>query len=304
MATPASGAKKKPASKSAATATKTTVTTSTTKKRVFTKVDGTPNYPAIIIAEVVGTFAITLVALLALQQFSALFVGLTYAALILALGAVSGSHLNPAVTFGLWTARKLKTALLPVYWVAQFIGAILAVMLIGSMSGRGVGIDLSHFGAFSWNVMLIELIGAAVLLFGVVAVINKYDTLSGSRAIGVGLSLMVALLVSSSAFTALQTGKTDEYQSAASSTTVDETTGEVANAAVPRELYINGAVLNPAVALAVTERTDNQIMYGQAATADEAQYSRFSLETIIGALAGAAIGANLALVMLAPRRNS
>ncbi len=91
-------------------------------------------------AEIVGTFifvyAGTTVAVLATlgdpvigTPFEALAVplafGLTLAALVAALGHVSGAHLNPAVTLGLAATRKFPWNFVPVYVLAQLLGAIL-----------------------------------------------------------------------------------------------------------------------------------------------------------------------------------
>ena len=43
---------------------------------------------------------------------------------ILASGGVSGGHLNPAVTLAMVALGKCNPAELPVYWVAQYLGAI------------------------------------------------------------------------------------------------------------------------------------------------------------------------------------
>ncbi len=52
--------------------------------------------------------------------------GLALAVLVSALGAVSGGHFNPAVTFGLWVAGKIESALAIGYVVVQLIGAVAA----------------------------------------------------------------------------------------------------------------------------------------------------------------------------------
>ena len=64
----------------------------------------------------------------------------------------------------------------------------------------------------------------------------------------------------------------------------------------PSELYIKSATLNPAIALAATEHTESQLSQ-VAASNDEPHYSRLGLETILGTLAGAALGANLYLLL-------
>jgi aquaporin Z len=49
--------------------------------------------------------------------------GLVVAAMIHAVGDVSGAHLNPAVTFGFWLARRLPGADVGPYVASQLVGA-------------------------------------------------------------------------------------------------------------------------------------------------------------------------------------
>ena len=118
--------------KSTSVATKTTVksvastSTATSGKGIDTKLP--KNLVNIVIAEIVGTFVLTLVALFSAYMMAPFYVGLTLVIMVLAIGAISGAHINPAVTFGLWSMRKLKTILVPFYWAAQFIGAMAAVV--------------------------------------------------------------------------------------------------------------------------------------------------------------------------------
>lgn len=247
---------------------------------------------AIVIAETIGTFVLTMVALLALQGLVPLYVGLTLVVLVLAIGAVSGAHVNPAVTFGLWAARKLKPVMLPVYWLAQFLGAMLAVLLLSAVAGGTMNLNFNHFGDFSWAIMFAELIGSAVFLLGLTLVIDRTDLKSTGKAVGVGLSLLVGILVSSSLFTSIQSG-VDQTQI---SFTTDEATGKQVLTNVPHELRVDGATLNPAVALAATEKTDSELQ-GNGVADGEVEYSRLSWEVILGTLVGAALGGNLALLL-------
>jgi aquaporin Z len=52
--------------------------------------------------------------------------GLVVMAMVYALGSVSGSHLNPAVTLGLCAAGRFRAAGVPPYIVSQCCGALLA----------------------------------------------------------------------------------------------------------------------------------------------------------------------------------
>lgn len=59
--------------------------------------------------------------------------GATFGAMVTALGRVSGSHLNPAVTIGYWITHRLSTFDTLLYWAAQLGGAILAAYLLRSV---------------------------------------------------------------------------------------------------------------------------------------------------------------------------
>jgi MIP family channel proteins len=52
--------------------------------------------------------------------------GLVLAVLVSALGAVSGAHFNPAVTFGVWLAGQIPGRRALAYTLAQLIGALFA----------------------------------------------------------------------------------------------------------------------------------------------------------------------------------
>lgn len=285
----ASAASKKTAPKRSTT-TVTTVKSASAKSPktagVTSKLDN--NTINIVMAELIGTFVLTLVALLTLQNIMPLYVGLTLVLLVLSLGAVSGSHVNPAVTFGLWAAQKLKTILLPFYWGAQLLGAMGAVVVLSLVSGGNLALDFGHFGQFHQNIFAVELIGTAVFLFGFYHVTNRLDLSAGQKAIGVGLSLMVGILVASSLFSMVQ-ANTDQTKI---TNEVNEQ-GQQVLKNVPHELKIKGATLNPAIALASTEHTDSQLQ-NQPAADGEKQYSRFGMEVIVGTLLGAALGTNLA----------
>src|SRR5947199_3773283 len=54
----------------------------------------------------------------------ALAFGLTVLTMAYAIGHVSGCHLNPAVSVGLWAGGRFKARDLPGYIVAQVLGAI------------------------------------------------------------------------------------------------------------------------------------------------------------------------------------
>ncbi|MDQ3876479.1 MAG: aquaporin, partial [Actinomycetota bacterium] len=105
-------------------------------------------------AEFVGTFAVVFVAagsvLVSATIFGQLFgqpggaafatgltlvatalaYGLTVAAMVSAVGHISGGHFNPAVTLGFVVTGRIVPVLALFYWIAQFAAAALAALLL------------------------------------------------------------------------------------------------------------------------------------------------------------------------------
>lgn len=280
---------KKPVKKAASTVKKTTtkVTNVSVKAKGGAKLDNkTMSY--VVLAELVGTFILTSVAVLTLQaaDLGALFVGLTLAVLVMSIGVVSGSHVNPAVTFGLWSVGKLKAVLVPVYWAAQFLGALLAVVLMNAISGASMNLDFSKWAEFDWNIAGIEFVAAAVFLFGLVSVLGRKELSDGTKALGIGLSLFVALAVGTSFYNEARAQAVLDYQEATQS-------AEGSEQDIPRAAQVTGVTVNPAVATAVTEASETDLGTGE----DDTKFSRLGLEVVVGTLLGAALGANVARVL-------
>jgi aquaporin Z len=69
--------------------------------------------------------------------------GLTVLTMAYAIGHISGCHLNPAVSFGLWAGKRFPASNLLPYIIAQVSGAILAALVIyliasGKMGGYSI----------------------------------------------------------------------------------------------------------------------------------------------------------------------
>src|SRR5262245_19696732 len=79
----------------------------------------------------------------------ALAFGLTVLTMAYAIGHVSGCHLNPAVSVGLWAGGRFKGSDLPLYIVAQVLGAIAGAACLYAIASGKAGFDLS--GVFASN---------------------------------------------------------------------------------------------------------------------------------------------------------
>lgn len=87
-----------------------------------------------LVAELLGTAVLSLVVLNSSNNFTLVF--LAYVVLVLIFGPVSGSHLNPALSIGLWSVRIIRGSKALAYIVAQFLGAMLAYLIASSLLTR------------------------------------------------------------------------------------------------------------------------------------------------------------------------
>jgi len=168
------------------------------------------------IAEIVGTFillfggtAVAVGAILSLPTAGApydslaiaLAFGLALAAVVAAIGHVSGAHVNPAVTLGMAATGKFPWNYTPVYIGAQLVGAILGALatwltfggpakseanLAATYPAQGVG-DLQAF--------VVEILITFILVFVVMAVATDDRAPAAIAPIAVGFALAVGVFI-------------------------------------------------------------------------------------------------------------
>jgi aquaporin Z len=131
--------------------------------------------------------------------------GLALLAMAYAIGAVSGCHINPAVTVGLWLARKIDGALVPVYVAAQLVGATIGGLVVWAIASGAPGpfepssrnfavngwADLSP-GGFDFGAMIVtEVVMTAVLVFVVLSTTHRsFSPAAGGLTVGLTLTLI------------------------------------------------------------------------------------------------------------------
>jgi aquaporin Z len=96
--------------------------------------------------------------------------GLLVTAMIWSISAVSGAHMNPAVTFAFVVRRCFPIARAVGYWVVQFAGAVCAALVLRAFFGEAIekgvtrpGLGASQFGAASWEFFLTLLLVMVIL---------------------------------------------------------------------------------------------------------------------------------------------
>lgn len=153
---------------------------------------------AFVVAEALGTAILTATILavtrsaIGVPYFVALGVGLAMAMLVFMFGATSGAHVNPAVTVGLWSARKVSSARAVAYIVAQFIGAAAAYSLYNYLVPTGMQNIAGP--EFQWEVLVAEIVGTFIFTFGVAAAVYQgYE--GGQKAAAIGGALALGIIV-------------------------------------------------------------------------------------------------------------
>ncbi len=76
----------------------------------------------------------------------ALAFGLTVITMAYGIGHISGAHLNPAVSFGVWANGRMSCKEMLAYWAAQIIGGIIAAAILFVIA-RTAGMEIGTFAA-------------------------------------------------------------------------------------------------------------------------------------------------------------
>jgi aquaporin Z len=133
--------------------------------------------------------------------------GLTVLTMAYAIGHVSGCHLNPAVSIGLWAGGRFPADQLLGYIISQCLGAIVAggvlflivsgkadFTTIGDFASNGYG---EHSpGKFSmFSALVTEIVMTMMFLFIILSVTHK-NAPSGFAGLAIGLSLTLIHLIS------------------------------------------------------------------------------------------------------------
>jgi aquaporin Z len=127
--------------------------------------------------------------------------GLTVLTMAYAIGHVSGCHLNPAVTIGLWAGGRFSASDIPAYVIAQVLGAIAAAAMLYTIASGGPdysgGLASNGFAEHSpgqytmMAALLIEVLLTAFFLFIIMgATDGRAPAGFAPLAIGLGLTLI------------------------------------------------------------------------------------------------------------------
>jgi aquaporin Z len=157
--------------------------------------------PRRLLAELLGTFALTFVAAGAAvvgavsggevdHVARSVAPGLLVAAFIYAMGDVSGAHFNPAVTLAFVARRLFPAELAPLYWLVQIAGALAAALTLRVLFGTAA----AHLGQTRpTHGDLVGLVVEAVLTWLLVTVVlgtaDRYRSVGPNAALAVGATI-------------------------------------------------------------------------------------------------------------------
>jgi aquaporin Z len=125
--------------------------------------------------------------------------GLMVLAIILFMGAVSGAHLNPAVTLGFALRGDFPWRRVPGYILAELLGSTLAVLVLAAMFGKvgSLGATEPGPGISDLQAMLMEMILTVGLFSVILGTASKSQNLGPLSALAVGAYIALAGLWSS-----------------------------------------------------------------------------------------------------------
>lgn len=152
------------------------------------------------LAELVGTFILVFVGGFAVASAqgvvaAALAHGIILVSIIYTYGHISGAHVNPAVTAGLLVGNQIKLDRAVYYWVAQFVGAVVAAVVLNVIvPGTNVGQTTGSLTTASvWAAALFE----AVMTFFLVSAVYQaaaFGKAGNLASVAIGFTLAGSIL--------------------------------------------------------------------------------------------------------------
>ena len=131
--------------------------------------------------------------------------GFAIVAMAYGIGPISGCHVNPAVSFGVFVAGRMSAVEMVGYWVAQVLGAIvgaaaLYLILSGKASGWAGGLGQNgwgpgYLGEYNMvSALVFEIVATFLFLVTILGVTHPF-TPRGFAGLAIGLALIAIHLV-------------------------------------------------------------------------------------------------------------
>lgn len=126
--------------------------------------------------------------------------GFAIVAMAYGIGPVSGCHVNPAVSLGVFLAGRMTAAQMALYWAAQFAGALAGAGLLAVIAGTDGGLGQNgwgpgYLGEFSTMAAFVfEVVFTAIFLIVILGATDKGAT-PAFAGLAIGITLAVIHIV-------------------------------------------------------------------------------------------------------------
>jgi aquaporin Z len=162
------------------------------------------------LAEFVGTFILVLfgcgTAVVAGDKVGILGIAFAFGLALIGaaygIGPISGCHINPAVSLGVWSAGRMKFSEMIGYWVGQFAGAIAAAFVLSviAMGTTAYNVTVNGLGQDGWGpgyqgeygigaAMLFELVATLIFVIVILGSTQK-SAPTGLAGLAIGITLV------------------------------------------------------------------------------------------------------------------
>lgn len=131
---------------------------------------------------------------------TALAFGLSVVAMAYTIGGISGCHINPAITLGVWVSGRMPAKEAGLYILFQIIGAVIGSSLLYLLTSNaglsGTGANDLQYGVSEVGGLLAEVIFTCVFVLVVLGATSKTNGATNNLAgLAIGLALVLVHLV-------------------------------------------------------------------------------------------------------------
>lgn len=160
------------------------------------------------VAEFIGTLTLVLfgcgAAVLGGENVGQLGIALAFGFAIVAMaygiGSISGCHVNPAVSLAVFIAGRMNARDLVLYWIAQFLGALVGAGILAAIAGTAGGLGQNGWGPgyngeFSMQSALIFEVVMTALFVIVILGSTSPAAPAGFAGLAIGITLAVIHIV-------------------------------------------------------------------------------------------------------------
>ena len=117
--------------------------------------------------------------------------GLLVAAMIYAMGNVSGAHLNPAATLAFAARGVFPWRQVPGYWTAQLVGAWLAALFLSRCFGEAIAAGITRPAGEPLVALAMEIALTSLLVTVILGTATRHRVLGLEAAVAVGATVML-----------------------------------------------------------------------------------------------------------------